>query len=181
VNEWSLIGGVVLLVVFISTMYLAVLRSSLSLAPWVPTRKRDYQRVAAVVDIKPGERLVEAGCGDGRVAVYLARHFPEATVVGYELSVVLFLWARWRAWRAALPNLTIRFGDVLKQDLSSFDVVYVYGLTRTVNQKLLPKLKTELRPGARLVSYAFSIQSESSVVAHTSDTEINLYVYTTPG
>ena len=178
--ELTQIELVIFLLSFAAFSYFVVLRSSLSLAPWVPTHKRDFERVATALDLQPSERLLEAGCGDARVAVYLARNNPNITVVGYELSPVLFVWGWARAKLSGLPNVSICYGDVLRQDLRPYDVVYAYALTRTVNQKLLPKAKQELKPGARLVSYAFAIAGDEQVSADTPPDATNLYVYHQP-
>jgi tRNA G37 N-methylase Trm5 len=47
-------------------------------------------------------------------------------------------------------------GDIFQVDFSSATVVTLY-LLPSLNLKLLPKLKAELKPGTRIVSHAFDM------------------------
>ena len=172
----STVTRVLFLALFTVVVYFAVVRPLISLAPWVPTNRRDFVRVNELSDLKSGENFLEAGCGDARVAEHIARANPEVGVVAIELSVFMFLWAKLRAWKAGLPNLTIKFGNALGEDFSKFDVVYSYALTKTVNQKLMPKIKSELKPGARFISYAFKIKDKNTETDR-SETSSNIHVY----
>ena len=73
-------------------------------------------------------------------------------------------------------NVEKKFFD-FKSDFSKVDVVYAYGLTKTINEKLLPKAKLELRPGARFISYAFKIHDANVEIDEAVDST-NVYVYT---
>lgn len=164
---------------FAAIAYFGIIRPGLSLAPWVPTFRRDLDRVNKIVNLKPGDTFLEAGCGNARVTIYIAKNNPEANIIGVEYSFLMFVWAKVRSVLSGLSNLTIRYGDALKVDVSDMDVVYTYGLTDTVNEKLLPKMKQELRPGSRFISYAFTIEGDN-VAKDVSETSSNIYIYTQP-
>jgi hypothetical protein len=68
--------------------------------------------------------------------------------------------ARKNAKRARVEHL-VRFevGDIFKADIHEATVVTLYLLTM-VNQKLRPKLLSELRPGTRIVSNTFDMGRE---------------------
>src|SRR3989338_2471936 len=88
--------------------------AALSAAPWVPTWKRDIERLRRLLNLKEGERAYELGCGDGRVCVALAKDGVQ--VVGAELSFVTFLVAKFRqAWTHS--TAVIRWGDLFNVDL----------------------------------------------------------------
>lgn len=121
IRAWqrSVVGTIALilvLVVLVSAVY-----ASWGSAPWVPTRRVDIERLLDVLDLQPGERFVELGCGDGRVCRAVKRRFPEAEVVGVELSLL-----PWLVAKLFSPGVDVRFGDVFKLDVSEFDVVYVF-------------------------------------------------------
>lgn len=65
----------------------------------------------ALAPIRPtldaGGRLLDLGCGGGRLAVPLARAHPNATVVGVDVSPFMLR----DAARAGLPNLELHLGD----------------------------------------------------------------------
>ncbi len=60
----------ILFILIASTAYAAN-----SGAPWVPTKKKDIERFLNFVDLKPGEKFYELGCGDARLAIAAAKKF----------------------------------------------------------------------------------------------------------
>jgi SAM-dependent methyltransferase len=68
-------------------------------APWVPTWKRDLERIKKLAQLKEGDRFVELGCGTGRVCRYLAKH-SSAKTFGVELSFLQWATAHILSWRA---------------------------------------------------------------------------------
>ena len=179
-NEMSPLGFAVTLVIFALVFYFGFLRPGLSLAPWVPTKTRDFERVNKLSKLQSGDTFVEAGCGDARVAMYIARANPEVKVIGIEMSFFVYFVGKLRAFFSRLPNLTIQFGNALEYDYSDVDVVYTYALPETVNGKLLPKVKSELKSGSRLVSYAFVIADEDTETIEREKEFSPISVYTQP-
>jgi SAM-dependent methyltransferase len=137
-------------------------------APFVPTRQRDVERMLRLAELKPGELVYDLGAGDGRFIITAARRY-QARAVGFEISLLPYLVGRWRIWRARLGRLAaMRFQDFFHQDLSEADAV-VFFLTPGATAKLGPKLRRELKPGARIVSYAFSIPGWTATLKDKPD------------
>lgn len=130
--------------------------ASWSAAPYVPTWNRDVRRMLALAEVKPGELVLDLGAGDGRYLVEAVRGF-HARAIGYEITALAWLaaWLRLRFTRTQ-GSAQILYRDFYRQDLAAADVVLCF-LTPRAMAKLAPKLQRELRPGARVVSYAFSI------------------------
>jgi SAM-dependent methyltransferase len=81
----------------------------------------DVHGEAALVRAYRPERVLDAGCGTGRVAIELARHGID--VVGVDVDPVMLGTARTRA-----PELEWRLGDLATADLGSgYDVVVLAG------------------------------------------------------
>lgn len=123
-------------------------------APFVPTPIDAVKKMVELAKIKKGEKVYDIGCGDGRI-VYLANKDFEADATGFELSPLVFLLACIRKiiWKS---KAKIRFGNFKNKNLSDADVIFCYLLPDTL-KKLQEKLDRELKPGARVVSYAFQI------------------------
>ncbi|MBD3156284.1 hypothetical protein GF369_00490 [Candidatus Peregrinibacteria bacterium] len=123
-------------------------------APFVPTPMHVGKKMLQLGKVKKGETVVDIGCGDGRL-VYLAAHKYGARAIGYELSPIVYILAKIRQclWRS---KATITFGDFRMHDLSQVDCIVTYMLPDTL-KKFVPKFEKELKPGARIVSYAFHI------------------------
>ena len=125
-------------------------------APWWPTPARRTRALLRAADVKPGELVVDAGCGDGRVLLVAAREFS-ARGLGIEIHPVLVWIARLRLFAARLSaQVTIQRADLFSVDLRSADVLFLFLLQET-NVALQEKLRRELRPGTRVVSYAFTL------------------------
>ncbi len=82
-----------------------------------------------------------------------------AMAVGIELRQDLAKQALQRIHELGLQDkVTIMNSDVFGVDLRRADVVYLY-LTTSANEKVRPKLETELKSGARVVSHDYEIVS----------------------
>lgn len=138
-------------------LFFIFVRPALSLAPWVPTRKEDYEKINQLANLSHSQKFYELGCGDGRVAQYIATQNPQAQIIGIELSPLLFCLAYARKLFGRHDNWSVQFWDAMNADLRDANVVYAFALPHTVKQKLVPKLEQELHPGSRFISYAFEI------------------------
>lgn len=132
-------------------------------APWVPTRSADVRRLLRLARVRPGELVVDLGCGDGRVLCMAAEEFG-ARAVGYELSLLPYLVAKLRAFfHRKRDRIDIRFRDFYGIALNEADVVFCF-LSDHAMKRLRTKFVQELKPGARVVSYAFSLSDLPGVV-----------------
>jgi ubiquinone/menaquinone biosynthesis C-methylase UbiE len=77
--------------------------------------------------------ILDAGCGSGEIVVELANAFPEADVVGLDLSEPLLEMARESA--DELKNVSFKNGDVQKMPFEddSFDVVVSMNMLHVVD------------------------------------------------
>jgi ubiquinone/menaquinone biosynthesis C-methylase UbiE len=111
-------------------------------------------REAVLAEIGPGQRLLDAGCGTGTLAVAAAR--AGATVVGIDRSAPMLAVARRKA-AAAGVEVDLRQGDIAFPPVGEerFDVVsatFVLGeLSSELAALAVRRLAESLRPGGRLV------------------------------
>ncbi len=126
------------------------------IAPFVPSPNIVVEYMLKLSGLKAGEVLFDMGSGDGRTVIMAAKTFG-ARGVGIELREDLA--------KKALANIhengvedrvTIVNGDMFNVNLTSADVVYLY-LTTSANEKIRPKLDTDLKRGARVVSHDYEI------------------------
>jgi precorrin-6B methylase 2 len=175
----EVIGAFIFIVVFILSVTL--LYAFISLAPWVPTPKKELERINRLADLKSGQVFYEIGCGTARVSSFIARKNPEVKVVGIELALPIYLFARSVNFFGSPKNLQIEFGDAFSKNYSDADAVYIYGLPATVNGRLKNKLEKELRPGAKFISYAFAVDGWKGSgnfkdKPNAGDVSVNVYV-----
>ena len=90
---------------------------------WILTRN-GWDTPAGLRDYLAGpRRILDAGCGNGRVTALLAQHAPpEAEIIGVDLTAADVA----RANLAAAPNVAVHYGDLLGDlsALGSFDFIY---------------------------------------------------------
>jgi precorrin-6B methylase 2 len=134
------------------------------LAPFDPTPQEVVERMLAVASLKPGELLYDLGAGDGRVVIAAAKIFG-VRAVGFEIDPGLVKLARENVQKQGVENLVeIRQQDLLSADLSAASVVTLY-LSYDGNLSVRPKLMSELKPGARVVSYTFDMGNWQAKIA----------------
>jgi len=71
----------------------------------------------AVPPVAPGGRVIDVGCGDGQVALLLARRFADCPVTGIDLSPDMI--ARGRKRAKGVANLELCVGDALDLPVDS--------------------------------------------------------------
>jgi SAM-dependent methyltransferase len=100
--------------------------------------------------------VYDLGSGDGRIVILAAQKYG-ARGVGIELQPQLIEISRQVAQEGEVADrVTFIEGDMFTADISRATVVTLW-LSSTVNMRLEPKLKRELRPGTRIVSHQFLI------------------------
>jgi len=145
--------------------------------PYVPTPETVVEGMLDMAKVQPGERLVDLGSGDGRIAIAAAKRGARA--MGVELNPRLVSRARINAEMAGQKD-NARFvrDDLFAVSLREADVVTLYLLPQ-INEKLRPKLLTEMRPGTRVVSHAFDM-GDWPPDAYERIAEKNVYLWTIP-
>jgi len=126
------------------------------IAPFVPSPNSVVEYMLKLADLKAGEVLFDMGSGDGRTVIMAAKIFG-ARGVGIELREDLAKKAMGNIHENNLEDrVTIVNGDMFNVNLTEADVVYLY-LTTSANEKIRPKLDSDLKKGARVVSHDYEI------------------------
>jgi SAM-dependent methyltransferase len=134
----------------------AAAQDSRSLAPFVPTPDDVVERMLALAGVTENDVVYDLGCGDGRIVIAAAREFG-ARGVGVDIDPQRIAEANANAEQAGVQHL-VEFleQDAMQVDVSEATVVTLYLLSSS-NARLKPILTRQLRPGARIVSHAFSM------------------------
>lgn len=140
-------------------------------APYLPTRKKQVNEALDLLNLKPGDLLVDLGSGDGVVLVEAAKRGIKS--IGYELNPLIFIVAYIRTWR--YRNLvSVKCRDFWSAPLPrGVKAVYAF-LLDPYMEKLDAKLTRELKKGSKLLSYTFTIPGKNPA---TSKNACYLYKY----
>ena len=128
--------------------------------PFVSTPRRKYRQILQSVELKPGEKIYDVGCGKASLLVLAAKEFG-AKGIGYELSLWPWLWSQFNIF-VSRANVEVRMKNFFKADLSDADVIYCY-LFPEIMARLEPKFAKELKPTARVVSYGFKLPNTEPI------------------
>lgn len=127
-------------------------------APYLPTLDRQVKVALDLVDLQPGQTLLELGSGDGKVLIAAAKR--GWNVVGYELNPILVLvsWARTRGYRHQVKIVWGNFWNDTKWPPAE-------GIFGFILPKYMQKLDTKVmhwhtKP-VKVVSFAFAIPDKA--------------------
>ena len=114
------------------------------------------------LDLKPGDRLLEIGCGWGTLAIEAARR--GASVVGLTLSSEQKAWAEEKIARAGLADkIEIRLQDY-RDTTGQFDAVASVEMVEAVGQRwwgaYLDSIARNLKPGGRAALQFIAIEHD---------------------
>ena len=153
--------------------------SFFSIAPFVPTRKKDLKRISDLVALKESENLLEIWCWTAKVCLFIAKHYPNNKIVWVELSPLFYVISKVKVFFSWIKNLEIIFWDAMKLDFSKYDVFYVFWLPETITKLLFPKLDKEIKNNSRFFSYCFQMQNDKFIeIKHKEKEKINsIYEY----
>lgn len=98
--------------------------------------------------------FVDLGCGLGGTIARLAKRFPDSRFEGVETAPLSFVVAWMRA--LARSNCRVRYRNLWKQDLSTFDVVYCF-LSPAPMPAIWRKASAEMPANGLLISNSFAI------------------------
>lgn len=69
------------------------------------------EEVLALLDLEGSERVLDVGCGDGRITAEIATRVPRGTVVGVDSSRDMITFASSRFGPAVRPNVRFEVAD----------------------------------------------------------------------
>ena len=123
-------------------------------APFATTPPEMVEAMLDLARVGPGMRLIDLGCGDGRIAIAAARR--GALALGVDIDPARIAEAEAAARQSGFGGrIAFRHEDMFATPLDEADIVTLYLLAHA-NRLLRSRLLTA-RAGTRIVSHAFPI------------------------
>lgn len=124
---------------------------------------RKYESLAERIDVKPGQKLLEIGCGWGGFAEFVARAY-DVSVVALTISRQQFDFAKARIFAAGLnEKVDIRLQDY-RDECGIYDRIASIEMIEAVGEKFWPtyfrQISERLRAGGIAGIQAITIQDE---------------------
>ncbi len=117
-------------------------------------QQRWASEVLATLALKGHERILDIGCGDGKITAEVARHVPQGSVVGLDASAEMIEFARKEFPAEAFGNLRFQQGSAQSLDFQEqFDWVISFACLHWVidHRAVLTGIRRALRPGGRVL------------------------------
>jgi len=151
---------------------------SISAAPWVPTRANQRDRLFEHLKLKPGEAIIDLGCGTGTLLFAAVRSYPEVIARGYEVSVLplVFGWLHKLAGIKRHRNVSLRFGNLFRAPIQDADTVVIF-LLSSCYPRLISKLKNELKPSARVIVEAWPLPNIEPTQTIREEGLLPIFIY----
>src|ERR1700754_1402785 len=123
---------------------------------YVPTPQNVVDKMLEVAKVTKDDYVFDLGSGDGRIPITAAARYG-ARGFGVDINPKLIAEARTNAKIAGVSDLVeFRRQDLFKTSVRDATVVGLY-LFVWANERLRPRLISELRPGSRIVAHDFPI------------------------
>ena len=123
-----------------------------------------------MLDLKPGELLLELGSGDGRLLRGAAKRGIKS--IGYELNPLLVLYSKIALLRYR-HLAQVKLANYWNVDLPKAQGIYVF-LLQPYMQKLHNKIMEESITPVKIVSFAFTIPNKKPAQENKG---MRLYLY----
>jgi len=121
-----------------------------------PTPMPIVRALLELAEVGPRDVVYDLGSGDGRIPITAAKEFG-ARGVGIEIDPALVTQAQANAREAGVADkVEFRLANMYQADVRSATVVTLF-LHPGPNLKLREKLRTDLQPGSRVVSYVWDM------------------------
>ena len=127
---------------------------------YVPTPPEVVEAMLKLAKVGPNDVVYDLGSGDGRIAIAAVQKFNAKSSVGIDIDPQRIREANENLKKAGVGD-RVKFlnQDLFTTPIGEATVVTLY-LLQSLNEKLMPKLQKELKPGSRVVSQTFSMGSQ---------------------
>lgn len=125
-----------------------------NLLPFFPIQDNRLSAMLKLAQVKPGEKMLDLGSGDGKILIAFAR--MGAYCCGVEIDKTLCSLSGYNIWRRKLSGkVFIRNGNFWNISFEKYDIITVYGMN-CIMDRLERKILKEAKIGCRILSNRFT-------------------------
>lgn len=143
-------------------------------------QEEKFDLVCRKLDLKPGMRVLDVGCGWGGMVLHAAKNYG-VEIIGVTLSKPQADWGQQAVIDAGLEKQAqVRFSDYRDVPEWDFDAVSSIGLTEHIGEANYPAyfsfLRSKTRPGARLLNHSITRFNDKQKVYYRNSF-VNRYIF----
>ena len=146
----------------------------------VPLYLSSTEVTRVLASLLPQQRnftFMDLGCGCGGLLSKLNKTHTHGAFYGIEAAPIPYLIGKIRTLFRR-PNCNVQWGDLWKQNLGQFDVVYAY-LSPVPMPSLWEKASREMQPGSLFISNTFAVPgiTPEKIIALNDFSKSKLYIW----
>lgn len=141
-------------------------------AEYWPTPGDKTEKIMKLAGVNSNTKFYDLGSGFGSILIEAARE-KGAEAVGIEIDPLRFLISKLRLRIKGIEKAEARYGSIYDEDVRDADIVFIFQRDE-VNERLKSKLKEELKPGTKVVTYYWPFKSWEPEKVDWKD---KIYVY----
>ena len=127
----------------------------LTRVPYYPSSEVVWSEIADLLPSDQAVNVLEIGSGFGGFCLFIKKHKPDSTVVGVELSPIIWLYSRIRQLVLKIDCQFLR-QDYRRMNFAKQDLIFAF-LSPAAMPALYLQAKKQMKTGAILASYRFEI------------------------
>jgi len=144
--------------------------------PFVSTPDSKLKIIADEIILRPWDKFIDIGCGDGRVVDALDKKYPWSICAWYESSSYpysLALQRKEKQWW----NYELYKQDIFTADISTANIIFIY-MVPYMLQKLTKKIQNECKLWTKIYVQSHPIKNWQADRVVSLSEKNNLYIYT---
>lgn len=145
---------IVAALISVSIIYSTV---KLGISP-MPSSNKAYNTMMKLAEETGTGTIVDLGSGWGNFVIPMAKKYPQRQIIGYELSLLPWLFSSFLKKLLRLKNLTLHRQDFYNADLSNTSVLVCYLFPEAMN-KIKQKLLSDQHKIDFIISNNFALPS----------------------
>lgn len=151
---------------------------TVSAAPWLPTKGPQIKQLTNLFPVTGSEIVYDLGCGTGGLLFELAKKYPNATFIGYDISLLPLCWGWMRKLfgGSKYKNVRLYWGNFFTKNISDANIVFVFLLSHAY-KKLMFKFASELSDDATVIVEAWPFSDLKSERTVTDEGLLPVYFY----
>ncbi len=151
-----MIFATILIILYLIFLFLHFLFPVFGFAPFYPTKKSDIESIKNLINISPKDKVLDIGCGNGRVLKYFCKFTP--FVYGVEINPFWAILAKLNLSRCGKWKGKIYTANYKNVDLENYDIIFCYLLPK--DMRYLEKYKfTDLKKGSKIITNTFKLKN----------------------
>lgn len=115
-------------------------------------------------NLRGDEKILDIGCGDGKITADISKFVPNGTVLGVDLSSSMIGWAQRQYPKSEYPNVTFQKGEFFDSDLGSFDLIVSFCALQHCSdtKRAVSTIREALKPNGKVLLVVPLMNNEAS-------------------